>query len=45
MFSVKMTNVRVKNKKKKQKEKRVKFIDPGCGVGLKCQPMANERQS
>jgi|APCry1669190288_1035285.scaffolds.fasta_scaffold364019_1 hypothetical protein len=36
MFSVKITNVRVKNKKKKQKGKRVKFIDPGYGIGLKC---------
>jgi hypothetical protein len=34
MFSVKIINVRVKNKKNKQKGKRVKFIDPGCGIGL-----------
>jgi hypothetical protein len=46
MFSVKITNVHVKTKKKtSKKEERVKFIDPRCGVGLKCQPMANERHS
>jgi hypothetical protein len=36
MFSVKITNVCVKNKKKEAKRKRVKFIDPGYGIGLKC---------